>query len=176
MPAEATDQSTNDKLTIEEHRSSVWKPILFISLFVAILFFILFLIVHDPLMIGIFRLVAFIGFAAFVLSFLQIQGKISRIKIEPGKEKLIISYFSSSQKSQEELFDIATIDQVKQCSAPAVWKVIPRKDCSKLQISFTDSSNELSLLRRKGRDLYVTHSDAKKAVNFLDKHLNQKTK
>jgi hypothetical protein len=168
--AKDSGQSRNDKLTISEHRSSVWEWVLSISLLVAILFLILFLVSSNPLVIGIFRLIAFIGFAAFVLAILQQQGKMEKIEIKLKDDELIVNYYSSLQKSQEELFDIDTIDHVEKQPAPAIWKIIPRKDCAKLQISFTDTPNILSLLRFRGRDLYVSHSQAQKAIQFLSEH------
>jgi hypothetical protein len=171
MRKESFHSTMSDSITIEEHRSSVWKYILSISLGIAILFLILFLVNHNPLIVGIFRLIAFIGFAGFVMGILQLQGKRKEIKIQQNEEQLVINYYSSTAKNQEELFEIDSINRVKKDPAPPIWKIIPRKDCAKLQISFTDTSNILSLLRYRGQDIYVSPSDAQKAVHFLKEHL-----
>jgi hypothetical protein len=164
----------SDSLTIQEHRSSVWKYILSISAGIAILFLILFLVSTNPLIVGIFRLIAFIGFAGFVMGILQLQGKTKEIKIQQNEDQLVINYYSSTAKNQEELFEIATIHRIEKHPAPPIWKIIPRNDCAKLQISFTDTSNTLSMLRYRGQDIYVSHSDAQKAVHFLEEHLPSK--
>jgi hypothetical protein len=161
-------------LTIEEHISSVWKYILTVSLLDAIVFLILFLVNNTPLLVGIFRLVAFIGFAVFVLALLQMMGKTKEIKFALKEDKLYISYYLSLEKSQEEIFEVETIDQVKNLSAPAIWFLIPRNDSAKLQISFTDTSNKLSILRFQGHDLYVSKADAQKVVRFLDENIPSK--
>lgn len=163
-----------DSLTIEEHRSSAWKLILYGSLFVTILFVILFLVIHNLLLIGIFRLIAFIGFACLVLAILRLQGTEQRIEIDIDDNQLRIKYFSSIQKNQEELIELETIDRIEKQPAPAIWRFIPRRDCSKLQISFTDTPNILSLLRYKDRDLYINHSDARKAIGFFGQQLPAK--
>jgi hypothetical protein len=161
----------SDSLTIEEHRSRVWRYILFTSLGIALLFLILFLVNNSPLIVGIFRLIAFIGFAGFIMSALQLQGKTKEIKMKLDDGQLIVNYYSSTTKNQEELFDVDTINRVEKHPAPAIWKIIPRNDSAKLEISFTDTSNILSLLRYRGQDIYVSHSDAQKAVRFLEEHL-----
>jgi hypothetical protein len=162
----------SDSLTIEEHRSRTWRYILFTSLGIAILFLILFLVNNNPLIIDIFRLFAFIGFAGFIMSALQLQGKKKGIKMKLDDGQLIVNYYSSTTKNQEELFDVDTINRVEKHPAPAIWKIIPRNDSAKLEISFTDTSNILSLLRYRGQDIYVSHSDAQKAVRFLEEHLS----
>ncbi|HYW35762.1 MAG TPA: hypothetical protein VE868_10180 [Balneolaceae bacterium] len=156
-----------DRITVSEHTSSAWKLILFASLFDTVVFFILFLLISDPLTVSIFRFLAFIGFAGIVLAGLQLQGRTKKIEIECDEEQIKITYYLSSRGNQEEIFELGTVDQITKQPAPRIWNLIPRKDSSKLQISFTDTSNKLSLLRFKGKDLYVTHSDAQKVVSFF---------
>ena len=158
-------------ITISEYISSVWRVILTSSLSLSIVFLILFLLLQSPLLVGIFRLCSFIFFAISVLSVLQMRGKTQKIDLELYPEELKINYFISTRKNQEEIFKVNEIEQIKQSPAPPIWNVIPRKNSTKLLISFIDTSTTLPFLRFKGRDLYVTSSDAQKVVEFFEQHI-----
>jgi hypothetical protein len=141
------------------------------SLSDAILFFILFWFTATPLLTDIFKLLAFIGFAALVIAFLQSRAKIQEMEIEIGDQRLHINYFRSSEKNSEELFELDTIDQIQKLPAPPIWRIFPRRGCTKMEISFTDTSNKLSLFRFQGRDRYLTPSEAQKIETFLQEHI-----
>ncbi len=162
-----------NKCTISEHTSSIWRALIIGGLTVSVLFVLLLVLSDDALAGGIFRLIAFGGFAVVMLSYLHIRGKAQKIELRFDKERLIITYFSESKKTQEELFELETISSIIRIENPPVWKILPRNDCSRFMISFTDRNNTLSLFRFEGRDLCLSHPDAAKTEKFLDEYLNK---
>ena len=159
-----------DNLTFREHTSSVWKPLKIVFLTTAILFTILFWQFNDPLWTGIFRLLAFVGFAGLLLAFLQTRQRTNKIELIVNKSQLQVNYYRNAKKQQEELFEMDTIKQINKEPAPVIWLMLPRNDCQKFIISFTDSRNTLSLFRFESRDIYVSLPDAKKTAKFLASH------
>jgi hypothetical protein len=157
-----------NKCIVSQHASSVWKTLITGGLIVTVLFIVLSAISDAPLFKGVFRLIAFSGFAITALSYLQFRGKPQEIELEFDTEHLIITYFGESKKTQEELFELETISRIVRIENPRVWKIVPRSDCSKFLISFTDHKTTLSLFRFEGRDLCISHQDAQRAERFLE--------
>lgn len=161
------------KCAISEHTSSIWRTLIAGSLTVTGVSIVLFILSDHILFEGILRLIAFGGFAITVLSYLQTRGKEQEIELLFNEKHLMVTYFGESKKTQEEFFELETIANIIRIKNPRVWKILPRSDCSKFLISFTDSKNTLSIFRFEGRDLCVSHPDAEKTEKFLRKHLDE---
>lgn len=142
-----------------------------ISLAVSALFLLPYLLINNPIIVGFSRLIAFAGFAALVIAFLQTRGRTDHIKLTVDDTNLVVRYFKSSDKKQEELFDLKTMDEIKCRPAPPIWKIIPRNDSSEFRISFNDSENVLNMFRVDGRNIYIRNTDVNLLKHFLVKNI-----
>lgn len=157
--------------TIRENKPGAWNWIMGLSLAVAVLFFVLYLFISNPVIAGYSRFIAFIGFAALVIAFLQTRGRTDQIQLTFDDTNLIIVYFQSSHQKQQELFDLETIGEIRCRPAPPIWKFIPRNDCYEFRISFTDSEKTLCMFRLEGRDIYIRKADVHPLKQFLTKNI-----
>lgn len=157
--------------TIREDKAEAWNWIMGISIAVTLLFFILYAVFSNTVLAGFSRLIAFAGFATLVIAYLQTRGRTDQIKLTVDDKNLVVRYFQSSEKKQEELFDVKTIDEIKCRPAPPIWKIIPRNNSSEFRISFTDSENILNMFRVDGRDIYIRNTDVNLLKHFLVKNI-----
>ena len=91
----------SDQITIRNSISKTWGIISISGLIISVIFFFALSYSGSPLWIGIFRLLAFIGFAAAVISYLQHREKTKKITLLVDESQIIVQYFIASRKEQE---------------------------------------------------------------------------
>jgi hypothetical protein len=160
----------SDQITIRNSISKTWGIISISGLIISVIFFFALSYSGSPLWIGIFRLLAFIGFAAAVISYLQHREKTKKITLLVDESQIIVQYFIASRKEQEELFERDTVKTIKVKSAPAIWGFFPRNELRKFLITFTDSKNTLSFFKFGGKNLFISTDDAATVQDFLGQY------
>lgn len=155
------------KLEVTEQFSPIWKTAFYLSIAIAVLFFIIFLLTSDPLWKGIFRFIAFIGFVGAVFSFLRLREGQKRVQIEFSEENLIVTYFKKDEMLKEELFERKTIKEIYKKEAKSAGNLLGTAKGYAFFITFTDTDKTLPFFEYSGRNLSFKKEAALKINHFL---------
>src|SRR5699024_3911197 len=157
------------KITVEEQFSPKWKGIAVLSLVIAVLYFILFLISTDPFWKGIFRFIAFIGLVGIVFSFLRLREGQKEVKIELLDNQLLLSYYKKDEMLREEVFEQETIKDIYKEEVKLPAKLLYIKKSYKFFITFTDTDKILPFFEYSGRNLHFSNEKAVEIDDFTAK-------
>lgn len=155
-------------LTVEEENYDFWKTGAVISAGLCIITFIIFWNIGDPFWESIFRLAAFVFFAASVLCYLQIMNGPIKVTVSTTKKNLIISYLKRGKTIQEEEFKKETIKEVFSTTSGINFLQAKLKPAIKtFKVNFTDSDRDLYLFEIGGRPLLFNKQSQDKITMFL---------
>lgn len=155
------------QLTVKEQFSSLLKIIAYVSGTIAVIFFVTYLLVGDPLWKGIFRFIAFIGFIGLVFSFLRLREGQKEVHFELADEKLKITYWQKSEVVKEEFFDQETIKDIYKKEHQSFGTSLLIKGYEYI-ITFTDTENKLPMLEYSGRNLHFSEEESTKIDQFVE--------
>lgn len=160
-----------ETLTVEEQLTARWKLLTIISACVAVLFFVIFLLIDDPLWKGIFRLVAFIGFTGTVLGWLRLRDGKKTIHIEILENQLLIHYLKENNVVKEEVFERKTIKNVYKKELSRFKKILNLGNGYEFYITFTDTKTKLGLFEYSGRNMRFSKEIATNIDQFINNNI-----
>lgn len=155
---------------IEEYRSPIWKFLALFSGLIAVIFLSAYLFVSDPFWGGIFRFIAFIGFAGIVLLILKIREQPKKIEVKLTPEHLSILYFDDKEKVKEEFYERETIKNIQRKNVSPTWDFLTDPKIYQHIISFSDTETTLSVFIYSGRNIHLNEKDSSKFETFLSNH------
>jgi len=157
-------------ISMREFRSPAWRYLAFICIAIAVIFGVAYWITDNTFWAGIFRLMAFAGFAAWVLVLLQLREKPKTLQFELTDTHFFIRYYLNEDALKEELFERKTILNIEPEKVSQKWNPFSKATPCKYIITFTDTDTELSMLTFGGRNLWVSEQDAAKLNDFFARH------
>jgi|GEM_PF-619401 hypothetical protein len=154
-------------MTVNEYQSSIWKNLTGVSVLITIIFGAAFLFTNNTLWAGIFRLLAFAGFAGVVLAALRLREKPVTLNLETNNKHLIVRYMLKNKELKEELFEREAIKNIEKKEVSKMKNFLSKSDAYKYVISFTDTDTRLSMLTNNGRDLHLSRQASAQVDAFL---------
>lgn len=157
-------------ILIHEHRSPVWRYLAIGLFIVTIAFTGVWFFAEDVLWSGMFRFGAFACFASLVLVWLRIRQAPLALRVKANDDHLFIHYFLDGEEKKEELFERNTIRRIERKAEALFWSSNENANACKFIISFTDTTNTLSVFIYSGREISLSEKDAQKFETFLSDH------
>lgn len=159
-----------NSVTVQEDTHKIWKTGSFISALLCVIFFLIYWNANDPFWAGIFRLTAFIFFAAAMLGGLKLMGSSLRVTLSSNDELLLVTYQKKEKVIHEEQFQkdkIKEIISVKPRGNPFYTYLQPASKTFK--VNFRDTENSLHLFEFSGRPLLFDPASQQVIKDFLQK-------
>lgn len=162
-----------NQIRIEEKFSRFWPAFAILSVGIALIFFLLYIRTDHVLYEGYFRLIAFVSFAAGLLSYFKLRdGKMVLLMERTDDGDLRIRYELKNKVIQEDAWSLKEIDSVKVDEMPntSLYNDIVTGDrCVMIQLKNNKGMFYLNSLNN--RVIPLNEADAEKIRQFVQSGL-----
>lgn len=164
-----------NQLTVEEKFSRLWPTAAVVSLFAALIFYLLYVNTENALNESYFRVLSFAFFAAGILVLFKLKdGKITlRMEVSANRE-LSIHYQTKRTTIAEEVWNLDDIASVKIDEMPnnSLSNDIVRGDRC-IKVRYRNHTDWIYLNNLSNRVIPLKKEDAKRVMEFIQRNLEE---